>query len=350
MLFKKLKELLLRHFSAMRWSTIAFLLLLYCVLSWLFLKLANEQALLNGHEFIYWLIVTASTVGYGDLSPETPAGKWIAALFVIPFGLSIFALIIGRVASWVADQWRKGVRGLRDLDVTNHMLVIGWNGPRTMQLLNLLLREREAVDEHTPIVLCVRADIENPMPGKVEFVKVDSFNKDEDMNRCGISDANVIIVDNPEDDLTMTTSLYASHRNPDAHQLAYFNDESLVKLLTQHCPNVECMPSVAVEMLAKSAYDPGSSVLHHDLLNVADEGQAQFSANVPAGTNPVTVENVFGQLKKQYGATFIGLAKGGCRQEIKLNPPLNETVEAGDKIYYIAPERIRQIAWGNLNV
>ena len=103
-------------------------------------------------------------------------------------------------------------------------------------------------------------------------------------------------------------------------------------------------------MLAKSAFDPGSSVLHHDLLNVADEGQAQFSANVPSGNISLSVENIFGQLKKQYGATFIGLAKGGCRQKLELNPPLDETVESGDKIYYIAPQRIRQIAWESLNV
>jgi len=48
----------------------------------------------------------------------------------------------------------------------------------------------------------------------------------------------------------------------------------------QHCPEVECTPSVAVEMLAKSVFDPGSSLLHHDLLDV-EEGQAQFSVELP---------------------------------------------------------------------
>ncbi|WP_232361422.1 potassium channel protein [Paraneptunicella aestuarii] len=349
-MIRKLKELILRHFTEMRWSTIVTVLLAYCLISWLLLSIAGEESLLKSSDFIYWLIVTSSTVGYGDQSPETNAGKLVVALYVIPFGLSIFALIIGRIASWFAEQWRKGVKGLKHLDIENHMLIIGWNGPRTIQLLRLLLREREAVDDQMHIVLCVRADIENPMPDKIKFVKVESFNNDEDMDRASIAKAKVIIIDNPDDDLTMTSSLYVSHRNPNAHILAYFNDESLVRLLTQHCPNVECMPSVAVEMLSKSAFDPGSSVLHHDLLNVDDEGQAQFSANIPEEAPNLSVETLFTQLKKQYGATLIGLAEGGLRQKVTLNPPLELIVKPGDKVYYIAPERIKNIQWTNFNV
>lgn len=333
----------------MKRSTLLLVLLSYCVLSWGLLYLAGEKDFNNIHDFVYWIVVTASTVGYGDISPSTQAGKWIVSLFIIPVGLSLFALIVGRAASWMSDQWRKGVRGLKDLDVSNHILVIGWNEQRTIQLLSLLLREQEAAPEKREIVLCVRADIENPMPGMVKFVRVNSFNKDEDMNRCGIASASVIIVDNPLDDLTMTTSLYANSRNPDSHLLAYFNDESLVKLLQQHCPNIECMPSVAVEMLAKSAFDPGSSVLHHDLLNVDDGGQAQFSVDVPKGTAAIPAEALFQNMKKVYGATFIGLAKGGSRLHLELNPPLEASIESGDTIFYIAPNRIQNITWERLH-
>ena len=32
---------------------------------------------------MYWAIVTVSTVGYGDISPQTPIGKLIASLLMI---------------------------------------------------------------------------------------------------------------------------------------------------------------------------------------------------------------------------------------------------------------------------
>ena len=262
-----LRKLLQRYFQQMRWHTIVLALLIYGISSWLFLYLAGEEPLLPPANFIYWLIVTGSTVGYGDYSPTTDAGKYVVALYIIPVGLSIFAFVLGRAAAWVSDQWSKRARGLKAVHLENHILLIGWNGERTLHLLRLLLREREIQGDQQQVVLCVKVDVENPLPDQIEFIKVTSFNQDEDMDRASIDKAAVIIVDNPQDDLTMTTSLYASHRNPDSHILAYFKDESLVKLLTEHCPNVECMPSVAVEMLAKSAFDPGSSKLHFDLLS-----------------------------------------------------------------------------------
>lgn len=39
-------------------------------------------------EAIYWAIVTMTTVGYGDISPSTPAGKFLAsALMIIGYGV-----------------------------------------------------------------------------------------------------------------------------------------------------------------------------------------------------------------------------------------------------------------------
>lgn len=349
-MFRKLKDLILRHFIQMNWGGILVMLLSYAASCWLLLLLAGETALISNSDFIYWLIVTGSTVGYGDLSPTTTAGKYLVALYIIPVGLSIFALVVGKIASWVGFQWRKGVKGLKHLEVKNHILIIGWNGQRTIQLIKLLLREQSALVETATIVLCVRADIENPMPDHIEFVKVDSFNSDDEMQRCGISNAGVVIIDNPDDELTMTSSLYASSRNPEAHILAYFNDESLIKLLGQHCPNVECMPSVAVEMLAKSAFDPGSSVLHHDLLNVDDEGQAQFSINVPDTIDGLTVDALFTTMKTLYSATLIGIAEQGNRHKLRLNPALDTPINKGDKVYYIAQSRITNLDWKAFNV
>lgn len=226
----------------------------------------------------------------------------------------------------------------------NHILVIGWNGERTMQLLQLLLAEREQSIEKNEIVLCVRADITNPMPGEIGFVRVASFNRDIDMNKANVRHAKTILIDNPEDDMTMTTSLYCSKHNPTAHIVAYFNDESLVELLQQHCPNVECTPSVAVEMLAKSAFDPGSSLLHHDLLSV-EAGQEQYSTVVPEACHGMSVETVFFGLKKIHNAIFIGYAKAADKQHIIVNPDFSDNISAGDRLFYIACSRINELNW-----
>ncbi|WP_299074215.1 ion channel [uncultured Paraglaciecola sp.] len=343
-MFIKLRKMFIRIFAEMRWYTIVLALLFYGLTSWLLLNLADETALTQSENFIYWLVVTGSTVGYGDLSPSTTAGKYLVSFYIIPLGLSIFALVLGRVATWVSNQWHKGARGLKSLDVKDHILVLGWNGHRTIRLLELLIRERASIEDDPTIVLCVRADIVNPLPNQIEFVKVTTFSKDADMDRACVDTARVVLMDNPEDDLTMTTALYCSQRNPNAQMVAYFNDESLVGLLQKHCPNVECTPSVAVEMLAKSAFDPGSSLLHHDLLDI-NHGQAQYSVKIPAHVPPVKIENIFEILKRKYRATLIGMVKAGDALNIQVNPALDAILSPGDKIFYIADERIIKFQW-----
>ena len=344
LIWHKLKKRLVRVFSETSWYTIVFALFFYSASSWYFLHLAGETALTNHTDFIYWLVVTGSTVGYGDLSPSSSAGKLLVALYIIPLGLSIFALIVGRIATWVSYQWHKDNRGLKDHMAENHIIVMGWNEERTMQLLTLLIKENAQNDVKADIILCVKKDISNPLPGQIDFVKVSSFNRDEDMNRSCVSDAKTILIDNPDDDITMTSALYCSKRNPNAHIVAYFNDESLVGLLKDHCPNVECTPSVAVEMLVKSAFDPGSSLLHHDLLSV-DAGQEQYSTIVPDDTPAMAVEHLFFGLKSHRNAIFVGFAKRGNESNIHVNPDFSEQVCAGDRIFYIANKRINHFDW-----
>jgi voltage-gated potassium channel len=340
----KVRKIMTQYFSNLRWYVVVLMMVFYSLSSYALLFIAGEEGLLNIHDFVYWLVITSSTVGYGDMSPSTAAGKWIVALYIIPMGLSIFALVLGRAANFVSKQWQKGARGLNALNVSNHILVIGWNGKRTEQLIKLLLIEKENSIEKPEIVLCVRADITNPYPSLIDFVHVESFNKDEDMDKACVQTAATILIDNPHDDMTMTTALYCSQRNKKAHKVAYFDDESLVKLLQQHCPEIECTPSVAVEMLAKSAFDPGSSLLHHDLLDVY-EGQAQFSATIAQNVDAISVKNLFYQLKHKYDAIFIGVASNHDILKIVVNPPLTAQLLSGDKIFYIAENRINNIDW-----
>lgn len=57
---------------------------------------------------IYWAIVTLTTVGYGDLSPQTPAGKAIASLAML-LGYGIIAVPTGIVTMEISNSARKAV-------------------------------------------------------------------------------------------------------------------------------------------------------------------------------------------------------------------------------------------------
>ena len=55
---------------------------------------------------IYWCIVTLTTVGYGDIAPESPLGQLIAALIMI-MGYGIIAVPTGIVSAEFSNQNQK---------------------------------------------------------------------------------------------------------------------------------------------------------------------------------------------------------------------------------------------------
>lgn len=57
-------------------------------------------------ESIYWAIVTITTVGYGDISPVTPMGKFISSIVML-IGYGIIAVPTGIITNEIAAAARK---------------------------------------------------------------------------------------------------------------------------------------------------------------------------------------------------------------------------------------------------
>jgi voltage-gated potassium channel len=70
---------------------------------------------------MYWAIVTLTTVGYGDIAPVTPLGKFLAALLML-LGYGIIAVPTGIVTSEVSrvSQERRARRVCPDCGQQGH--------------------------------------------------------------------------------------------------------------------------------------------------------------------------------------------------------------------------------------
>lgn len=55
---------------------------------------------------VYFSVVTISTVGFGDFSPETSAGK-IFTIFYIIVGLGVFVTAVSTIADSILSQERE---------------------------------------------------------------------------------------------------------------------------------------------------------------------------------------------------------------------------------------------------
>lgn len=57
---------------------------------------------------LWWSIVTTTTVGYGDISPVTPAGRIIAVILML-FGIGLIGMLTGTITTYFSNKADKCV-------------------------------------------------------------------------------------------------------------------------------------------------------------------------------------------------------------------------------------------------
>ncbi|MBP1840205.1 ion transporter [Formosa algae] len=74
----------------------------------MYLVEGEENGFTNIPKSVYWCIVTLTTVGFGDIAPQTPLGQLIASLVMI-LGYGIIAVPTGIVSAEYSNQTRNNL-------------------------------------------------------------------------------------------------------------------------------------------------------------------------------------------------------------------------------------------------
>tara|TARA_R110001583_G_scaffold21088_1_gene80241 strand:+ start:4704 stop:5681 length:978 start_codon:yes stop_codon:yes gene_type:complete len=314
--------------------------------------LAGENELINHPlEFFYYNMVVISTVGFGDLSPITYAGKMIVSFWQIPSGLIIFASFIGKVTQLFINIARRNMNGSNDFyHYDDHILLLCWDDHSTSQIVKLILGDKKR--QRRQILLCVTDDIQNPFPDNldVSFARLRTFSDKKELERIGISKAKRIIIDGKSDDETLSIALsIATFANHDANISAHFFDKTKAELLKIHCPRIECSIDNSAKMMVRSMQDPGSSQVTEQLLSTLS-GATLYCLQTPELSKDIDFGTLFHTLKREHGMILIGLSHFKNGDDMQLNPALDQIIKSGDYLHYIANERIdiETIKWQNV--
>ena len=330
------------------WDTVAFLTLVHFSVSWVLLIAIGESEIATSNIFWYFYATTATTVGYGDYSPASEAGRLATVLWIMPGGIALFTAIIAKMVQYVSDRWRNRVRGLSSYEnLEDHIVILGWHGVRTERMVQHIRGDQSEL--HREIVLCTAQAIENPMEGHVRFVRGPALNNPDLLQRAGVASAGYVIAFGQDDNETLAAALGAAAINNQAHVVAYFDQQSFADLLKAHCPHAECNVSLSIELMVRSAQDPGSSRVQRQLLSTL-EGPTQYSLTVPSGLPAMTYGNLFLALKQIHDATLFGVARTALGEDLLLNAPADHQVESGTILYLMAARRIEadDVAWSEL--
>ncbi|MER0237880.1 ion channel [Fulvimarina sp. MAC8] len=322
--------------AELTWGAVVFLFVAHLFLSYILLALVGEEGLTgDAATYIYYYGVTATTVGYGDLSPVETSGRLIATVFVIPGAIAIFTAVLGKLLSEISGFWRKRMQGAGDFSSrSGHMIVLGWQDGSTQQLLTMLSGERTK-DEAYP-VLVSRSLTENPMSGEIDFVRSERLADPDALERAGLAGARGVVVRGENDDETLAAALVAATLNDHIHVVAHFEFQRTADIAARQTARIETITSLSPELLVRAARDPGSSQVAKLLLS-ASTADTAFSMEMPKGPAPIRYGDALIGLRRSSSATLVGIGRNG---KVDLNCPAETAISSGDTIYYISDHRL----------
>lgn len=272
MLVSRIIQLCQLHLARLTWPGLLILFLIHYCVCYIALHMAGEVHLTAKlGDFIYYCSVVGSTLGFGDLSPQSQPGRWFTGLWHIPVSVALFGALMGKVIAKAQQVLTKGICGLSNFNhLRNHLIIVGWRGQQTEKMINLLLYDQSKT--FSQILICESAALlqHHPMQGhtQVLFASVSNFNAPDEQQRIGLANCNSVIVYAQNDEQTFTVALsVAGQVNDSGHIVAYLEDERYASLLEQHCHQIEVVRNLSAEQLLRSVQDPGSSQSVASMMN-----------------------------------------------------------------------------------
>ena len=304
----------------------------YLFISWILFLLAGETGLTNNPiTFIYFAATTASTVGYGDLSPETEAGRLVAAFWFFPGALLIFSAVLGRLTGILVEGVRRMADGNGNYErVQGATVIVGYHRDKTPLIVENLIAGKDGDDKI--ILLTISKNVE--LPEGVRLIRADRLDALQSLRRAAVPGAEKVLVYANSDAETFNACLAIRELNEDVHIAAYFEDRDTARRAGK-LAGIEPVVSNSSEALVRAAQDPGSGQILR-ALSTAGIGATIYSAKVEAGDDASTMD--LDQCLRQSNGTLIAVSQPD--DEEFLFRPFPNTVKSGGAIYYLASKRL----------
>ncbi|MCA0986582.1 potassium channel family protein [Guptibacillus algicola] len=310
---------------------LGFLIVLILSIMGFVMHLVEPEMFPNVFEGIWWAIVTASTIGYGDVSPETTLGKAFAMVFIM-FGAGFMTFYMAKLASSFVLSQGALSRGERSFERQNHIIVVGWNS-RSNHTINYLL-------EHRPersIVLIDFSLQENPLQAEgVHFIRGNP-GEDATFKKANIKEAKTVLItaDQYKSELevdmqTMLTLLTVKGINPDVYTIVeILSREQLINAQRAGADEIIESAHLLSTVMINSVFSHGISTTLLEMLAHLKPNQLGFlNADGYVGNSFCDAA----QRMNEDDILLIGIKRG---TELMMNPSPSTSIVAEDRLFVI---------------
>ena len=272
----------------------------------------------QGNNPFWWAIVTMTTVGYGDFSPETPEGRMFA-VFIMFAGITLVSLLTASISSiFVAQKIREG-KGLEKLNLSDHFILCGWNSNanKIINSIQLLNHNQRKID----LVLINDLSEEEITQLKTRFSKIKihfvsgDFAQEETLHRASIATSDTVIIipnnlnndQNSHDEKTIFATLTIKSIDASIRVVAYLLDrENLTHIKRAEADEVVVSDDLSLNILASHVIDPGVPQLSNQLINTSSDSRF-IRKLIPQNFVGKKYGELFNHYRDKNGALLVGL-------------------------------------------
>ncbi len=311
------------------------LLLIIVIVAISSFSLSFVEPNLSLFDSLWWAIVTLTTVGYGDVTPKTIPGRFIAFIDML-VGIGVLTLLTATVASILVEKKISKDLGMHSYNFENHIILCEWNYRAQIVLKELRL---ESETEKTPIVLI--ADIpRKPVQDKyLYFVKGEVC--DETLYQANLDKAKTVIIlgdDNLDykqrDAKVILSILTVESINKDAYTIAeLINEKNIETCKRAYADEIIVTSKLSSNLISSAAINHGISKVISDIVTY-EYGSQIFKMPVCESDVGHLFIDVFMRMKKDFKSTIIAIQQGNQGETIS-NPLADYQLAADDYLIFI---------------
>ncbi len=182
----------------------------------------------NFFDAVWFVMETITTVGYGDIVPQTTIGR-VVDMVIMPIGIAVISILTASIATLLTERAMERVNGMKSSSKGDHVIILG-EPDRAINLVKALTKLMEDSGKFIDVVYVSELDKPPNLPKDVEFIKGNPTLKDT-LIRANIDEAASLMI-LPQGDVasadakTLMEVIVARSINPNLYIVAELLDEN----------------------------------------------------------------------------------------------------------------------------
>ncbi|MBC58992.1 MAG: hypothetical protein CMQ35_00025 [Gammaproteobacteria bacterium] len=305
-----------------------------------FMYFEGEAQNKDWEDAIWWAIVSMTTVGYGDIFPESTYGRLLIGLPTMLIGVAILGYILSALAAILMENKLKELKGMSTFEKDKHIIICRFIGlTSTLQIVNEMRLDPKTQD--TPIVLIDETldELAKELAEKqVTFIKGNPSN-DSVLERANLGGAQAVIIqaelaDGENSDLkNLAIALNIEKMHPEINTVVHCLNPDNVRFFERcGCDSVVCIMKLVNQVIVQELQDHGIHKVVSELTSNT-YGKQFYVADMPSDAQ------TFREVQKslaQEDILVIGIRRDG---QNLIAPENDYSVKTSDKVISISSDR-----------